>query len=163
MALTSLSTFCAINLGGLQKIQYVPITWVDKPAFRRIISGAWNWQEEIPLSEGEWLEAFSISNRKIWDEKQQQTEFGNYFSQQITGILPGMRPEVAGILEEMSEYRYILKLNARNQNTWLIGSPDEGLEFSADGSTSEANGLNAYSISWSGNTVRRAYGYAPIL
>lgn len=163
MALTSLSSFCAVNLGGLQKIQYVPITWVDKAAFRRIISSSWNWQEEIPLAEGQWMEAFSLNNRKIWDEKAQKTEFGSIYSQQITGILPGMRPEVAGILQEMAGYRYIVKLESRNRKSWLIGSPDEGLEFSADGSTSEANGLNAYSISWSGNTVKRAYGYSPIL
>jgi len=109
------------------------------------------------------MEAFSLNNRKIWDEKEQKTEFGSIYSQQITGILPGMRPEVAGILQEMAGYRYIVKLESRNRKSWLIGSPDEGLEFSADGSTSEANGLNAYSISWSGNTVKRAYGYSPIL
>ena len=164
MALTSISRFCAANLGGLQLVEYAPVSWIDASAYQKIISDTWNWQKAIPFQEGyDWLSIYLLPARRLWSERQVNGEYGPSFDQSIEGILPSMRPEVSLQLAEMTGYRYILRLTDRNAKTWLIGTKDEGLEFVSEATTGEQNGLNNYLIRFTGQSSERAYGYAPVL
>jgi len=63
-------------------------------------------------------------------------------------------------IEEMEQMRFLVKLTDRNGRTWLIGSLEEGLEFRATASAGALQGLNAYSIQFSGLQAHRAASYA---
>lgn len=163
MELTSISEFCQINLGGLQIVEYAPVDWIDAGTYRRLIKAdTYNWQEAIPFASGkDWLRMPLLPQSKPWNENQVDSENGPLFEQQIAGIIPGVNPTASGMLMEMTGYRYIVKIQARNGHIFLVGTIDEGLAFTAPGTTSDQSGLNNYAITFRGQTSRRAHGYVP--
>lgn len=165
MELISISKLCATNLGGLNEIQYAPIDWIDRDAYRRIIKAdTYNWQVAIPfLPEKDWLSMPLLPADRVWQETQQLGEFGPSYEQSIQGKLPGMLPATAAMLTEMDGYRYIVRLKDRNNRMFLVGTIEEPLAFSASGGTGSQSTLNGYTIQFFGRTRRRAYCYTPYI
>lgn len=159
MALTSVSQYCALNLGGLSTLDYLPVAWVDTDAWERLISSGWEWTDyPLTLTEGGWLSMSLLPQDRSWEERERRSPQGKYYEQLVQGTIRSMRPSVSGLLDEMAEYAFLLRLKDRNGRTWLIGTPDYPLRFTSSGGARDEGGLNAYNIEFSGETPHKAYG-----
>lgn len=162
--LQGLSSYCGtLNLPGLVSIQYAPVDWIDAANYDDRISSAWNWQEDIPFSSGDWLTMPVLPQGRIWEEREVRTEQGKYFEQLVSGVIPALRPAVSGELDEMSEHRFLLRLTDRLGQPWLLGTLETPFDFAASALSGEnTGGLNSYQISFSTQTIHRAYGFVPL-
>jgi hypothetical protein len=160
MALTSISEYCALNLGGLIRLQYIPITSVNVAEYSRIVGEDRNWETEIPLIDGaEWLSMPLLHKGRSFGETPQRSDQGVAYELSIEGIIPSLRPEATDVLEAMENYRFLILLTDRNRRPWLIGTLDFPLSFSAAAIGGSDTGLNNYRISFSARLPRRMYGY----
>jgi len=159
MALTSISDYCGINLGGLSRLLYIPHTWIDAALYSRIVA-AQRVHAEIPLiDEYDWLSLPLLHRGRNFIESPQRSEQGVSYEHSISGVAPHLRSEVTDLLEEMEQYRYLVLLTDRNAKTWLIGTKDAPLSFRAEADGGSDSGLNNYRFSFSGQSPRRMYGY----
>lgn len=162
MALTSLSNYCGINLPGVSTLRYAPAPWIDPALYTRLITSAHNWNEDIPfLDEYDWLTMPLLHRGRSYSENPQRTPQGVFYEQTQEGIVPNLRPEVTGLLEEMEQYRYIALLIDRNAKPWIFGTLDHPMSFRAEATTGGESGLNHYRISFFGQSPRRMFGYDP--
>ena len=164
-ALKSLHTYCGhLNLGGLIKIEYAPTAWVDKNTYEHIISQAYNWQYNILFTQGGWLQAYALPEKRAWQETQRPSKQGDYYEQRLQATAPHLRPEVSGELNKMRHYRYLLRLTDKNRRPWLLGTLEHGFLFSANAISGEGTtSLNHYRLTFQAQTVHRAYGFNPII
>jgi hypothetical protein len=163
MALVSISNYCGRNLGGLSSLLYIPHEWVNEAAYNRIVSALHNWQEAITLEdETDWLTMPLLHRGRSFSENSLRSEQGNYYEPTIEGIIPNLRPAVTGLLEEMENYRYLVRLTDRNGKPWLIGTLDAPLSFRAEATGGGDSALNNYRIAFSAQAPRRMYGYIPV-
>lgn len=161
MALTGISEFCALNRGGLASLDYAPLSNINVNTSRRIISDAGNWVFALQFSSGTWLSMPILPRGDVWEEVPVDDAQGVRYNQTLRTTVPGLRPGVQVELDEMQRMRFVIRLTDTNGRTWLIGDLDEGLKFTAQATTSERNGLNAYDIQFQGVTRRRAPEYDP--
>lgn len=159
-ALVSISEYCNANLGGARKLQYVPTEQINLNTSRQIISDAGEWVFAVQLSSGSWLDmpVFDIIR---WDQNSDEVQGVSVQEQRIRTTIQRMRPSVSVQLNQMEHLRFVLRLTDRNGEEWLIGDLAEGLQFRSQETTSDQAGLNAYTIEFSGLTLRKAAKYAP--
>lgn len=142
-------------------VEYAPVAWIDSDTYKPVFN-AGNMVYEIAFLTGDWLSMPYLPENVEWNENQATGEQGKNYTQEIVAVIPNMRVEVEPVLEQMSEHRFCVKYTDRNGKVWLIGTPNFGLEFSADGvGGSRGSGLNSYKIKFQGLTPRRAVGYEP--
>lgn len=165
--LTSLGTYqCSLNnQSGLIKIEYVPTAWVDQAAYLRIVSDGWNWQQDVPLSTGSWLEvqAKTTIDKRIWNERQVTDLQGKYYNQTINATIPNLLPSVAKVMDQTADYRYLLRLTDVNGQKWILGTLDTPFQFTAEGTTGASGALKQHSVRWESETRHKAYGFIPVL
>lgn len=161
MALQSISDFCGeVNLPGLIKVEYAPVDWINSETYDQIISDSRNWQKQIDLTNS-WLTLPLLpTSDRLWRENERTGAQGKFYESEVAGITPKLRPAVTQQFEEMSEYRFIVRITDKNNKPWLIGTLDNGLAFSA---SSVTNSRNQYSPRFFNQHRRRAFGYAPVL
>lgn len=160
--LKGISEYCGqLNLGGLVLIEYAPVHWIYPPSLDPIIHN-WNHQTDIQFYEGAWLKAPVLPSRRIWKEVQRSNEQGPYYEQSIEGIVPNLKPPIAEEFQQMAQMRFLLRLEDRNQQKWLLGSLDSPFEFSTSGSTGNTGERNGHNIRFSSQTARKAYGFNPV-
>lgn len=164
MALQGIDTFCGdANESGLINIQYAPTAWIDADTFERIISSAWNWQVDVDFTEGGWLTASLFPNRSLWREDQRRSDQGKYYDQEVRGVRPNLKPEVSGELDEMAQYRYLLKIEDIEGRPWILGTLESPFDFEAGGTTGESGSLKHHIMRWVSQTPHKAYGFVPVL
>lgn len=163
MSLISISEFCSQpNPPGVATIEYLPTDWVDAPSYEKIVNASRNWQYDIPLTVGaEWLSAPIFPSGKLWEEQQRVDAQGTSYEHRITGITPRMRPDVTDQFEQMAQYDYLLRLTDKAGQIWLIGTLEQPMQFSAAATSGTGTTRNQYSLTFSGSTSRRAYGFLP--
>ena len=164
--LQGLSSYCGnINLGGLRCIEYIPTPWVNAVLYEQLISGGYNWQKAITLVDGaNWLKAYLVPSPRNLRERQRTNKQGPFMEQTVQGVLPGYNASIAGELNAMKQYRYILRLTTREDNVFLVGSLEYPCNFSAALDTgSKASDLKAHSITWTSQVPEKAFGYVPII
>lgn len=161
--LTSISEYCADgNQSGLLLIEYAPTAWVNKATYEKILSPANNWQYAIGFTQGTWLTAGLIKDpkKRTWNESDKPTDHGPTYEQSVGGTTPKMKPGVTMIFEQMSNYRFLVRVTDANNQRWILGTLDQPFEFSASASSGNAN---QYRINFKSVTSRRAHGYVPVL
>jgi len=164
MSISSISDFCGqLNLAGLVKIEYAPVHWIYAAEFERIITDAGNWQYTISFTTGSWLTASVRPAGRLWNESPQNAPQGVFYRQEVRAIAPKLRPEVSAVMARMEKMGFILKLQDRNGNPWILGDLDHPFFFLASASTADETGLNSYELTWTNNTPRRAAGFVPVL
>lgn len=161
MELSGISKYQAANLGGLKTIQYVPIHWINTSILIDLVTDANNFLYSIPFSTGSWLTMPLIPSDDIWTENNTINASGPTFTQEISAILPNLRPSASIELEAMSNMRFIIRLTDKQDQEWLIGDPRIGLSFTYRATSGGTNGLNNYSIGFQGVTGRPSPGYDP--
>lgn len=153
-----------LNLPGIEAIQYAPVDWIDN--FEELVNDSHELTQPITFTLGhDWLSAPVLPIQQNWTEDDRPDVQGTAYDQTVSAIVTGLRPEVSGEFEKMSDRPFVLKLADRKGATWIIGTPEHGLLFRAPAKTGTAGDadLNDYRISWAGLTKNRAYGYAPVL
>lgn len=164
MSLQSIDNFCgAMNLAGLVKIEYAPTHWIYAPDFERIITDAGNWQYNISFSTGTWLTASVRPAGRLWNESPQNAGQGPYYRQEVRGIAPKLRPDVSRQLEQMEKMGFLIKLQDRNGQAWLLGTLENPFFFQAGATTGDEAGFNNYELIWASETKFRAAGFVPVL
>ena len=164
MSVSSIDNFCGVpNLAGLVKIEYAPTHWIYAPEFERIITDAGNWQYTVAFTTGTWLTASVRPVGRLWNEAPQNAGQGVFYQQEVRAIAPKLRPEVSVVLERMEKMGFILKVQDRNGNPWILGTLENPFFFLAGGSTGDEAGLNSYELAWTSNTKYRASGFVPVL
>lgn len=161
--LTSISELCAEgNLSGLFEIEYLPTAWVNQNTYEKILSSVNNWQYDIELTQGSWLTAGLVRQpqKKIWSETENTTLQGPTYEQSVSGITPKMKPAVTLQFEQMSYYRFLLRVTDANGQKWILGTLDQPFDFSA---ASVSGSANQYRIGFESVTSRRAHGFVPVL
>lgn len=162
--LTSISQFCgSLNLGSLQYIEYALIADIDKTSYAEIVSGGYNFQKEIAFKDGAtWLKMPVLQTKRRWEEKGIRGKHGPSYDQLVQGIVPHLRPSVAGEFDRMAHRQFILRITDRNGQPWLLGSPSSPFLFTVLGTTGDSNvGLNSYAIRFYSKTPRKMTGYVP--
>lgn len=164
MDITSIDSYApSLNAAGLIRVQYAPAHWIATSFWDRLRSGAGNHLNQVVFeADRDWLTASLLPTQRTWGENSQRAQQGQYYEQTVGGNTAMLRPAVTALLERMEKVGYVLRLVDRNAQPWLIGSPDQLLYFTAQASTSNESGLNAYEIQWQGLTSRRGAGYVPI-
>ena len=164
MNLQSLSNFCGkLNLGGLITLEYAPTRWINRGAYEQIISAGYNWQKTVLFNYGDWLTAPVLIKGKLWKESYKRNKQGGYYSQDVNGILPFMRPEVSGEFDKMERLTFLLKLKDGNGKDWLLGTLDSPFEFQVKNTTGGEGDLNHYAIRFVSETAKKAFGYVPVI
>jgi hypothetical protein len=159
MELSGLEKYCGANLGGLKTIQYAPIHWINASILIDLVTDENNFLYTIPFSTGSWLSLPILPSEDIWIENNNLAPSSPTFTQEITTIVPKLRPEASIELEAMSNMRFIVRLTDKHDQEWLIGDPRVGLSFNYRATSGSTNGLNSYSIGFSGITGRPSPGY----
>ena len=144
-------------------MEYAPTDWIDPDSFEPIVSAAWNWQPDVGFTEGGWLEAYVLPGRRLWNERQRNSDQGKHYEQEVRAIVPNLIPTAAGELDEMADYRYLLRLTDQEGRPWLLGSLESPFDFTADGTTGESGQLKHHAIRFSSLTPHKAYGFVPVL
>jgi len=150
-----------MNRPGLIMVEYAPINWIDRLSYRSIISSSWNWQQNIEFSIGGWLSMPVLPSGRLWEESEQRTDQGKYYDQIVAGIVPGLQPAASGEIDQMSDYRFLLRIYDQRKQYWILGTLDNPFEFSALATTADERGLNSYRIRFTAQTLHRAYGFEP--
>ena len=165
MELQGLSKYCGRqNYPGIVRIEYLPTKWVDGFRYESIITNAWNWQVQIPLlANRQWLTAYTLTKKNIWNESQGGSRQGKYYDQTVNLVLPAMRPEVSGELDSMANYRYLLKIMDRQKRNWILGTLETPFDFTVINETGDTNGFNNYELEFNSRTPHKAYGFQPFL
>ena len=154
-----------MNLPGLKLLRYLPIDWLADGEYEEIVSATNNFQKAIvpSLGDAEWLTLPFLPKGEGWQERQRRTDQGPEYAQEVSGVMPKLRPEVTGEFALMAGHRFLVQFTDRNSKPWLIGRLWEPLEFQASAATGGTDGgLNSYSFSFEGVTTRRAFGYVPV-
>jgi len=160
----SIDSFCGFpNLPGLVSIEYAPVQWIYADEFERIITDAGNWQYNITFTTGSWLSASLLPSNRLWNELPQNAVQGVYYQQQANGIAPKLRPAVSHTLAKMEKMGFLLKLQDRNGQPWILGDLDHPFFFLAGGTTGDESGFNNYELNFTSNTKHRASGFVPVL
>lgn len=163
MNLQGLLHFCGNrNLGGLMIVEYAPIGWIDISRYEPMRSSSGNWLYAIPFSTGDWLKMPLLPNGKNWEENSTRRDQGSRFNGQVSGTVPRLQPAASYELQQMEELDFLVKLQDRNGQPWLLGTLEAPLRFKADAGTADENGLNSYRIQFLSQSKQRAAGYAPI-
>jgi len=163
--LKGIDSFCGkVNLGGLLIIEYIPTTFANPTFFEKIISGGYNWQNDIVLVDGaDWLKAPVLPDPRLFRERQRETKQGRYYDQTVEAIVPRHTPELAGEMNVMKQYRYILRLTNRNGSKFLVGTLEHPCIFESDLDTgSKTPDLKHHKIRWTSKNPEKAYGFNPI-
>lgn len=164
MSLQSINSFCGEhNLAGLVKIEYAPTHWIYAPDFERIITDAGNWQYNISFSIGTWLTASIRPAGRLWNESPRSNAQGPFYQQEARGIAPKMRPEVTRVFEQMEKMGFLLKIQDKNGQPWILGDLDHPFFFTAAAGTGDDEGFNNYELAWVSQTKYRATGFVPVL
>lgn len=163
MELTGISNLCGqLNLAGLRKVEYVPTTWVDVAGYNDIVVPGHTRLEAVPLDSGKaWLTMPLLPLGKLWNESSDRNAQGKSYEQQVSGATPLLTHAASGELEQMDEYRYLLRLTDRNGLMWVLGTLNTPFDFSHAQTTQDENGLAAYSVRWVSVTQRKAPGFSP--
>lgn len=163
MALVGLSTYCSEpNAPGLLEIKYLPTAWIDQSAYLKLINPPWNWQQSIPLAQGDWLTAYGLPTGQKWTEPHRRSDQGKTYNQKVTAVIPNLKSSVAQEFDEMDEYAYLLKVKLRDGGAWLIGTLSYPLRFFADGESGQVgSGFKGHLIRFEGPTINKAYTYQP--
>jgi len=158
--------FCgAPNLGSLQKIEYVPTTYIYKASIEPIIDPAtYNWQQQIRFLRGGWMELPVLHEKRRWEEKGNRTKQGPTYDQLINGVVPNLRPAASGIFDQMAHLRFILIITDKNGQKWLLGSLEHPFQFRVVGTTGDKLGAaNNYAIRFFSKTPYKMTGYVPVI
>ena len=162
--LVNISSLCGdINLGGLLKIEYLPVKWVDVATYDPIISPQRNWAHEINILGGkDWLSVPIKATKRSWIENQVTGRQGVHYSQSVSGLLPKNTPEIADELDRMSRHTFLLRVNDRNGQPWVLGTIEHPFRFSSSMSTGQKSAeFNNHSIRFSALTPFKAFGFVP--
>lgn len=161
--LQGISNFCGLpNPSGLIKIEYAPIRWIDPSSFEPILSNAYNWQYNILFTQGGWLKAYVLADKKVWKETQRNTKQGPNYEQQVRAVVPNLRVEVAGELNRMAHERFLLKIEDVAGRLWILGSLETPFDFLNEGTSGESGGLKHHRIRFVSQTIHKAAGFQPI-
>lgn len=167
LLLSGIYGFCGqATLPGLRLLRYLPTAWLADGEYEEIISPGYNFQKGINPSLGAaaWLTLpFFPKGGDGWQERHRKGEQGDLYEQEVEGIIPMLRAEVAGEFERMSHHLFLAQVTDRNGKAFLVGRQNEPLEFFATADTSNrTGGLASYKFRFAGQTSKRAYGYAPV-
>jgi hypothetical protein len=117
------------NYGGsLHHILYVNVKNVDTAQWPERTGS--NYEDEIILLPGEtWKQIdFTLGSLK-YKEIRLEKSGGKFYLPQLTGIIPKDRPDLIDIFENAELKRFIVLYKDANNNTLLIGNPDEPATF----------------------------------
>lgn len=161
--LQSILDYCGSpNLAGLLKIEYVPTAYVFKPSFERLLSSTHNQQQDLQFTQGGWLTAPVLPEKKNWTENQREDKQQPFYDQRCQGTTPKLRAAVTGEFEKMAHHRYLLRLTDRDGKKWLLGDLESPFVFSAAAKSGTGAGLNSYKIQFLSKTRFRAVGFVPV-
>ncbi len=163
MELNGLSHYCPTsNRGGFHTLEYAPIHWISSNAFEPLATAQGNWLYNILFTTGTWLKAPLLPKKRAWDEQSRSNAQGPWYAQQLEANTPKLRPTVTAELERMEKMRFLLKIEDKNGQPWILGSLEAPFEFKADASTGNSGDLNYYALRFSCSTPHRARGFNPI-
>lgn len=165
MDLQPISDFCGqLNRPGLLRLEYISTAWINLNTYERLISSSWNWQYDIPLTTGQWLDFPILPREDLWNEVQSNSKQGPVYEQTISAITPRLRAEVTGAFQKMANHDFLLRLTDKQGQKWLIGQLNAPFRFRCNGTTgSGGSGLNHYAIRFFCQTSQRATGFNPVL
>ena len=161
--LNGISVMCGESSGGLQKIECVPVDFVDSDSFQPVTS-AGNLQKAIVITSGDWLTILVNPSERLHNEKFESDPKGSYYSQSVTASIPFETAAIHTELQKMARRRFLLRITERGgENVKMIGTPSHPLKFEFDYSTaSNPKGSKGYQIRFYGSTLDRAYFYNPV-
>lgn len=155
--LNGLSTYCLHpNRIGVVKIEYAPIHWIDHSSFTGITNPSGDLMTPIAFTINNWLTAPTLPRRN-WREGNQSHPVGSVYPQSIQLETPRLSGDVNTEFKNMSNMRFLIKLQDKNNKTWLVGTPEHPLRFLAPAEITPSS--NKYTLQFSGTTPCRAYGY----
>ncbi len=163
MNLQGIIKYCGIlNVGGLYIVEYAPVDWIDAASYEPLISSTGNWLYEIPFSTGDWLKMPLLPTGRNWQENSARQNQGSRYQNQVSGTVPKLRPEANLELQQMEELDFILKIEDRNGQPWILGTLDAPIRFKADAGSADENGLSSYQIQFFSEAKHRSAGYIPV-
>lgn len=110
--------------------------------------------DELPVSPtAQWYQGIVTPFTLSYAENRQQTRQGEYYRQQLDGVIARQSPELQEVLSSLHRRRFVLVSRDRNNYLKLIGTKECPLEFSYSSSSgSSPRERNQVSFRFSGDT-----------
>jgi hypothetical protein len=146
------------NPGGYSTFYFIQKQYVS--SFPITVNGV----AAAPLmfwSQKDWLTGYATRGTLQYTEDTQSDANGLFYVKTITGFIPGDRPELISMLEDMVKERFIVLLKDPQGNYRLIGTPAAPLEFTANFSSGSANSdEKGYRFTFTVNSIVRSPVYS---
>lgn len=144
----------AYNPGGYTKFYFLPSYHVD--TFPMIVNG--RAQVPVGLKVGAmWYEGYATPGTLSYSEEAREDPNGKYYLPVLTGFVPGDKPALINLLQNMEKLTFIVMLRDSAGKFKLIGSPGCPLELSANfGSGEKRADSKGFSFKFTGQAFYRA-------
>lgn len=158
--LISIGDFCGtINIGGLQSIEYIPVSWID--VFPDFVDDNFEITDAITLLPGKSiLTAKVLKNSLVFTEDQDNAKQGKSYVQELKAIIPLWNNNLSQIYNQMKNHRFIVIVLDKSGDKKIIGDMLYPLQFSANLNTgATTTNLKSTDISFISQRPDKAYGY----
>lgn len=160
--LQGLSNFCGhMNPGGLLLVEYIPTAWIQKSTkVNHLVDGAHKIIDAPNIGAKSWLKMYVLPEKREWDDNINTSEHGASFTRKLDFVTPVHSTQMAVEIQNMKQYRYILRVKDRVGNSHLLGTESEPFIFSA-GFRNGANGANqqSYILSFQAKPINAPFRY----
>ncbi len=143
--------------GGLKTIEYIPEDWVESfPLYER---NDYCLNDEIVLKPTRfWLRMKVFERTGKLSELERTTKHGKYYDLSIPATIPTAKKEYRGFFNQMSQHRYILKIQNNLGDTIIIGDKEQPLQFKANMDSREWIGQRwQHEVLFFGKKTHKAY------
>ncbi len=119
------------NIGGLQKLEFIPIIDVDS-----IPDPVQGTIDDPILKLGKrWFQCYFSPGTLGFSEEKNNSGAGIQYNPVLTPFIPKDNPELSAILREMDGYLFLVKYQDNNGYMKLVGDLNTGLRFESSLST----------------------------
>jgi hypothetical protein len=148
------------NVGGYRKVEYAPFPWIDFDNYEELISSNYRHINDVPFLDGNtWLSCYLLPQPRIFEEIEKNTSQGSYYQQSVQGTIAGQSPALSLELVSMKRYPYLLRLENREGEKFLLGTKEHPFRMTASFTTGPAHtALKSHRIIWESKTPHKAPG-----
>lgn len=164
--LQSIADFCGSeNQGGILAVRYISTAWINQNLYEPMVGPVYGQTFEVALQPTyDWLTMPLLPKGRGWKEKGIFSKQGDHYQQTVEGTIPRRTEALVAELRKMQRHRFILRIEDRNGQDWILGTFATPFRILVDFSTGDnPSGSNGIKIRFYCDTLQPAPAYDPPL
>lgn len=157
--LTGISQNCGgLQPGGLLTVEYLPLPYLSASAEHLVNSENSFVGALASIYTENWLSMqILLSTDREWKDSVREDEQGRFFDRTVEGSFAGSEPPTKHEINQMKQYRYLLRVRDRAGRRWLLNDPETAFKFTYSFSTgNKGTDGRKHQIKWAGQTPHEA-------